>query len=75
MGTTAPKKLAGEQKMLKDPLRVVPTDSTDRLDSKSRLDFGRAYPIEHNVKIREIGDIHRDDVPKLIDYRRLEKNR
>ena len=75
MGKTPPQKLAGEKNMRKEPLRIVPTDKDDRLDPKSRIDFGRAYLIEHNVKVKDIGRIHEDSMPKLLDYRKLEKDR
>lgn len=74
-GQTVPQKLEGENRMVKDALRVVLTSKEERLDAKSRIDFGRVYPIGHNVKVKPIGKIHEDSMPKLKDYYNLEKNR
>lgn len=65
-----PEKLPGESKMLKDPLRIVLSSPDDKLDPRSRINLGRMHSIDHNVKVKKIGDVHPRSLPKLLAYRR-----
>lgn len=65
-----PEKMPGEEKMLKDPLRIVLCSPDDKLDPKSRINLGRVHPIDHNVKVKQIGDVHPRSLPKLLGYRK-----
>ena len=47
--------LDGEEGMLR-PIRVK-TRSGRSLDKMARVNFGKSYPIEHNIKVMEIGDV------------------
>ena len=68
-GVTPPQKLRGEELMYHDPLRIVPVSCEEKLSPMSRVNLGKVYPIQHNWKIRIIGDIHEISLPKLIQYR------
>jgi hypothetical protein len=39
------------------PIRVKPKATTDRLDRLSRINFAKLYTVEHNVKVKEFGDV------------------
>lgn len=54
--------------MDKEPIEIVPADSSITIDAASRLRFGKTYPIEWNVKIKDIGMVHPDHLSKLIMY-------
>jgi hypothetical protein len=47
------------------PIRVVPKKKEDKLDPISRVNFARIYTVEHNVKVYEFGDVHRDSMADL----------
>jgi hypothetical protein len=49
----APIPLAGEY-LTKYSIRVEPT-ATEVLDSASRVNYGKAYAVEHRVKVLDIG--------------------
>ncbi len=63
-GDQAPDRLEGEEAMYKEPIRVIP-DPGALLDSRSRLNFGKVYTVEHNVKVKNIGVVDKMDIPKL----------
>jgi hypothetical protein len=52
--------LPGEKKLLKKAVRVTGTNSGDRLDKASRVNYSKIYTIEHNLKVSFIGQIHKD---------------
>jgi len=49
---------AGEAPMQKEAIRIVPDRAGDHLGPESRLDFGKVYTIEHNIKVRSSGRVH-----------------
>ena len=56
-GDKAPQKLAGEAKMLKEPIRVDPVSPEHNLDPLSRVNFTVTWTVEHNVKVKKVGTI------------------
>lgn len=50
----------GEAPMLSPGLRVDPKTRSEKLDPNSRINFNKIYTIEHNVKVYEFGEVHRD---------------
>jgi hypothetical protein len=52
-GSNPPALLTGEE-ITKEPIRVE-SKNGETLDSESRVNFGKPYAVEHNVKIMEIG--------------------
>lgn len=55
-GDKAPKKLSEEKRLTKDPIQVVPVGG-HQLEELSRINFAKAYPVEHNVKVLEVGEV------------------
>ena len=49
-------------------IRVRAKRKGDKLDRMSRIDFSRMYTVEHNVKVYDFGDVHKDYLDKLIQH-------
>ncbi|TKA75900.1 hypothetical protein B0A55_07211 [Friedmanniomyces simplex] len=47
------------------PIRLVPDQPTDKLDSMSRIDFGKAHTIQHNIKVKPLGMVHPSSMDAL----------
>ena len=54
--------------MTKDPIEIVPADRNATMDPASRLRFGKTFPVEWNVKVKEIGRVASHDMAKMIRY-------
>ena len=71
-GKVAPEPMAieepsrGEQGMRPDPIRVEPDDREDKLDPRSRIDFGKVHTIQHNIKVKSYGKVHDNFMAALI---------
>ncbi|PVH94889.1 hypothetical protein DM02DRAFT_175430 [Periconia macrospinosa] len=65
-----PTYIAGELEagMVREPLEVIPADATVVIDPYSRLRLGKTYPIEWNVKVKDIGQVHQEHLSKLLLY-------
>ncbi|KAL3463917.1 hypothetical protein BJX64DRAFT_107627 [Aspergillus heterothallicus] len=72
MSGTEPRLSPNEPLMPKEPLEVDPTRLDETLHLKSRLNFGKIYTVEHNVKVLPIGEIAKPSMPKFISYARTE---
>jgi hypothetical protein len=44
------------------------------MDKASRLHYGKPYPIEMNVKVKDIGNVDPQDLSNLLRYYREENN-
>lgn len=64
-----PSLLEGEG-ITKQALRVV-TDGNETLDVYSRINFGKIYTVEHNVKVLSIGIIAPEHAHLLQNYWKL----
>jgi hypothetical protein len=62
----APPLLDGEA-ITKQALRVTPS-GTEVLEPASRVNFGKVYTVEHNVKVLDIGVVDRNHHFLLIHY-------
>ena len=60
--------LGGEQSLQKEPILVIPTDPRESLDVASRINFGKVYTVEHNLKVKDVGQISPTSLPKVIGY-------
>jgi uncharacterized protein DUF6590 len=58
-------RIAREKPMLPG-IRVKPKERQYTLDRMARIDFSRIYTVEHNVKVFDFGNVHRDHLPRLI---------
>lgn len=55
--------------MNKDAIRIILNNEKDKLDPLSRINFGIKHPIEHNNKVKNVGDVEKlRSLPKLIQY-------
>jgi hypothetical protein len=54
----------------KDPIRVEPSDAAE-LHRASRINFGKTYTVEHNVKVQKIGKVAKEHLPFLKNYWKL----
>lgn len=55
----------GEQGMRPDPIRVDPDDKEDKLDPRSRIDFGKVHTIQHNIKVKSYGKVNEKSMQAL----------
>jgi len=55
-----------ESGMIKEPIEVVPAEPNERIRRESRIRFGKVYPIEMNVKVKDIGRVREDQISALI---------
>ncbi|CAN9175411.1 unnamed protein product [Alternaria alternata] len=51
-----------------EPIEIVPVDASLQLRRESRIWFGKTYPIEKNVKAKDVGQVHPGHVGKLVKY-------
>jgi hypothetical protein len=63
----APQIRVGEQ-ITKDPFPIIVEDKSERIHAMSRLNFGRVYTVEHNVKVARIGRIPDENLSLLKHY-------
>jgi len=57
-----------ENGMDKEAIQIEPVASSIYLTSNSRIRFGKTYPIEKNVKVKDIGQVHPGHIGKLLQY-------
>ena len=60
--------------MTKDAIEIIPVDYSIRLRSNSHIRFGKTYPIEKNVKVKEVGQVHPAHIGRLLQYWKDEDN-
>ncbi|KAL4897977.1 hypothetical protein BDV59DRAFT_168999 [Aspergillus ambiguus] len=69
---TRPVRAHGEPPMLPEALEVQTHNLEHRLDPMSRLNFGKLFTVEHNVKVLHIGKIAERSMDAFLDYARCE---
>ena len=74
MQGTEPQLGSGEPHMTKGPLEVAPASPDQKLDYMSRLNFGKIYTVEHNVKVLPVGKITERSMPRFQNYATSEFN-
>jgi len=58
-----------KEKLTKKPIRMDPYSKRDKLDQASRINYGKLYTVEHNVKVSFIGQIAKKHEHTLVsDY-------
>jgi hypothetical protein len=67
---TQPNPLYGEREkgLTKDAIEIKPCEATELMQPTSRLRFGKIHSIEWNVKVRDIGQVSRKHMSKLLRY-------
>ncbi|KAI9741065.1 MAG: hypothetical protein M1834_002778 [Cirrosporium novae-zelandiae] len=63
-----PQRRQDETQMTKEPIQVRAAGPEQKLDRMSRLNFGKVYTIEHNVKVANVGKVNEMSMPKLVSY-------
>ncbi|KAF2138947.1 uncharacterized protein K452DRAFT_320603 [Aplosporella prunicola CBS 121167] len=66
--------LLGENRMTKEPIAIEPANSSVTLEPESRINFGLHHPIQHNVKVKDLGRVCAQDMGRLIAYWHLEND-
>lgn len=56
----------------KDAIRVDPADPSISMDPASRIHYAKAWPVEMNVKVKDIGRVDPMDREKLLQYYKQE---
>ncbi|KAG2421228.1 hypothetical protein HFD88_000844 [Aspergillus terreus] len=72
MEGSKPATLPSEPRMLSKALELRPLCSDDKLSPMARLNFGKLFTVEHNVKVRPIGKISEQSMPDFLAYARRE---
>ena len=54
--------------MNKDPIQVIPVSQEHELHPRSRVNFGMTFPVQHNVKVLEVGMVAPGDLRKFLGY-------
>lgn len=52
--------------MVPIPIRVDPDQKTEKLNVMSRINYGKVYTVEHNVKVKSLGTVSRESLQALI---------
>lgn len=45
-----------------DSIRVKAVRSSDTMHPKARVNFAKIFTVEHNVRVYDFGNVHRDDL-------------
>ncbi|KAF1848718.1 uncharacterized protein K460DRAFT_403990 [Cucurbitaria berberidis CBS 394.84] len=69
-----PQRVSGEEQLSNDAICLV-MNNGESLDVASRINFGTHYPVEYNVKVKDLGYVDPKMLPKLLNYWRWEKER
>ncbi|KAK1758330.1 hypothetical protein QBC47DRAFT_137444 [Echria macrotheca] len=66
--STLPPEPYPEEEITRAPLSVIIEEGEQYISPWARLDCGRIYTVEHNLKVMKIGRIHPDSLDLLEDY-------
>lgn len=66
MGPEIPQPAENEGAMLRPSIRINPDNLTERLSSSWRIDYGKIYTIETNIKCRSVGMVHETSIASLL---------
>jgi len=57
-----------DENLSKEPFGIIIEEPGETIDPKSRIDFGKVYTVEHNLKVMNVGRIHSADKNRLLRY-------
>ena len=57
-----------ERGIVKEPIEVVPSSNDQKLDSMSRLNFGKVYTVEHYIRAMDVGMVSERSKLHLVTY-------
>jgi hypothetical protein len=72
IGYQPPTLLPGEVEIVKQPIGIVMKPGEPCLAAASRIYFGIHHPIQYNVKVKDLGDVHPNDLVNLKGYWNME---
>lgn len=58
----------GESQMTKDPIFIKLENPDVSIDPMSRINFGKPYTVEYNIKVRKLGRVYGESVAKMDEY-------
>jgi hypothetical protein len=67
-GYSEPAPLPNEGQFRKKAIRMVPVNPEENLDITSRINYGRPTPVEHNLRVKHIGQIDPVSMYRLFRY-------
>ena len=67
-GNKPPGPLLGEIEFFRDPLRVICDDPEAQLSFLSRINCAKVFPINLNVKVKEIGQLDQQSRSYFLEY-------
>ena len=67
-GTSSSPRADEHGMMVKQAITVSAASPEQKLDPMSRLNFGKPYTVEHNIKAMDVGMVLRDSLPFLESY-------
>jgi hypothetical protein len=67
---TSPSFFPGEYEsgLTKASICIEPADTSVRMTPQSRVHYAKSYPIEMNVKVKDIGNVASEDLSNFIAY-------
>ncbi|KAL2796646.1 hypothetical protein BJX66DRAFT_299557 [Aspergillus keveii] len=72
MSDTVPEDTSDEPRMVKEPLAVERERADATLDQQSRLNFGKIYTVEHDVKVAPVGMLSEESLARFVQYARVD---
>ncbi|KAL3440298.1 hypothetical protein BJX65DRAFT_314913 [Aspergillus insuetus] len=72
MSDTVPEDTSDEPRMVKQPLAVEREGADATLGQQSRLNFGKIYTVEHDVKVAPVGMLSEESLARFVQYARVE---
>ena len=57
-----------ENGMINRAIRVIGAHHGQKLHEMSRINFGKIYTVNHNMKVMDIGNVAVDDMHLLVEY-------
>lgn len=67
---TQPAQGSDEPRMIKQPLEVVVESRDETMNPMSRLNFGKIYTVDHDVKVLPVGRVTSRSMMRFIQYAR-----
>jgi hypothetical protein len=61
-------RLSPDENLTKAPFPIKVEEAREYIDPTSRINFGRLYTVEHNIKVLKVGRIPNEHLPRLDEY-------
>ncbi|KAH3919753.1 hypothetical protein HBH56_018300 [Parastagonospora nodorum] len=71
---TTPQLLPAEEPLSKGPICIVTNKGERSLSQASRIFFGIHHPIQYNAKVKDLGYVHPNELPRFLDYWAMDHN-